>query len=154
MNSLPDWLKLPSSQKTGYKLTPSLLTSLSHSVCLQAVLMKIKNRILIDGIYDYFAQKYGTKKQKQSKCQKRREKHDRALKTVKRLKNEARCEFQKAKKHGLSPENIQPLAHKFFDLVREHSQVKRSSITRQQRANAQKSGITAIVTSGSLPKSF
>ena len=41
MNSLPglhwNFLLL---KKTGYKLTPSLLTSLSHSVCLQAVLMK------------------------------------------------------------------------------------------------------------------
>ena len=46
MNSLPGWLKLPSSQKTGYKLTPSLLTSLSHSVCLQAVLMKLRTEFL------------------------------------------------------------------------------------------------------------
>ena len=70
---------------------------------------------------DYFAQKHCTKKQYQSECQKRR-----ALKSVKRLKNESRHEFQKAKKDGFSPENIQPLAHKFFDLVRERSQVKRS----------------------------
>ena len=129
-------LKLPSSQKDwlqadtfGDQLVPQ---------CLSASSPDEKNRILIDGIYDYLAQKYGTKKQNRLKCQRRREKHDRALKTVKRLKNEARREFQKAKKDGLSPENIQPLARKFFDLVREHSRVKRSSITTQQRANSQK----------------
>lgn len=130
-------LKLPSSQEDWLQANTFFADQLVPQ-CLSASSPDEKNRILIDGIYDYFAQKYGTKQQKQSKCQKRREKHARALKTVKRLKNEARREFQKAKKHGLSPENIQPLARKFFDLVREHSRVKRSSITTQQRTNAQK----------------
>ena len=130
-------LKLPSSQE-GWLEADTFFADQLVPQCLSASSPDEKNRILIDGIYDYFAQKHGTKKQNQSKCQKRREKHNRALKTVKRLKNEARREFQKAKKDGVSPENIQQLARKFFDLVREHSRVKRSSITTQQRANSRK----------------
>ena len=69
-----------------------------------------KNRVLSEGIYDYFDQKFGTRQQKPNKHQRRRVRHDKALKKVKELKNMARKDFQKAKKQGLPADSIQPLA--------------------------------------------
>ena len=43
------------------------------------------------------------------------------------LKNLARRDFKNAKKQGLSADSIQPLAKKFFQLIREHSRLKKAS---------------------------
>ena len=86
-----------------------------------------KNRILSEDIYDYFQQNFGTRQQKCNKRQRRRIRQDKALKKVKELKNMARRDFQKAKKQGLLAENIQPLAQKFFKLIREHNHLKNTS---------------------------
>ena len=83
-----------------------------------------KNIVLSEGIYSSFAQKYGTRNPRISKQQKKRERHERALKKVKQLKNEARKEFRRAKEQGLQFKSIQMFAHTFFKLVREHSHLK------------------------------
>ena len=111
------------------QLVPSILSASSPDE---------KNKILVDGIYDYFAQTYGTRKQKSSKQQKKVEKHDRALKKVRQLKNEARRDLRQAKKEGLEPGSILSLSRKFFKLVREHSQLKRSSVSSQEKAQSRK----------------
>ena len=83
-----------------------------------------KNRVLCEGIYDFFAQKYGTRNPRIPKQQKRRERHERALKKVKQLKDEARKDFRRVKEQGLQIESIQMLACTFFKLVCEHSHLK------------------------------
>ena len=88
-----------------------------------------KNRILSEGIYDYFDQRYGTRQPKPSKHQRRRARQNKALKNLKELKNAARRDFQKAKKEGLPSESIQPLAKKFFQLIREHNRLKKVIIS-------------------------
>jgi len=125
-NRVPlDILKLPTCQQ-GWEEADAFLKEQLVPAVLQAASPEDKNRVLSEGIYDYFAQKYGARKQKPSRRQGKRAKHDRALKKVTQLKNEARREFQRANKHGLLPETIQPLACKFFELVREHSRLKAS----------------------------
>ena len=69
-----------------------------------------KNRVLSEGIYDYFEQNFGTRRQKPNKYQRRRVRQDKALKKVKELKNMARRDLQKAKKQGLLADSIQPFA--------------------------------------------
>ena len=56
--------------------------------------------------------------------------HDRALKEVTRLKNEARRALRKAKREGASGDVIQPLAANFLSLLRRHSQLCRDSSIR------------------------
>ena len=97
-----------------------------------------KNRVLSEGIYDCFDQKFGTRQQKPNKHQRRRVRHDKALKKVKELKNMARKDFQKAKKQGLPADSIQPLARQFFQLIREHNRLKKSSSATNNRDQARK----------------
>ena len=62
--------------------------------------IKAKNRILCDGIYAYFSERYGTKQPKTDRNTKRRQKHDRAPRRVKQLKGDAKKEFQREKQEG------------------------------------------------------
>ena len=87
-----------------------------------------KNRVLSEGIYGFFAQKYGTRNPRISKQQKKRERHERALKKVKQLKKE----------QGLPIESIQMFAHTFIKLVCEHSYLKQASQSAKQRSQASK----------------
>ena len=135
-NRVPlDVLKLPTCQQDWEEANTFLKEQVVPAV-LYVTNPDDKNRVLSEGIYDYFAKKFGTRKQKPNRHQGKRAKHDRALKKVTQLKNEARREFQKAKKHGLQPETIQPLARKFFELVREHSRLKSLSTRSKCRAQA------------------
>ena len=52
-----------------------------------------KNSILVESVYHYFEQRFGTQTVKPPKHHRRRVKHDRALSTVNRLKKEARREL-------------------------------------------------------------
>ena len=83
------------------------------------------NQVLSDGVYDYFARTYGTRKGLQNN--KKYAKHERALKTVTNLKNNARRDFRKAKREGFPPNAILAVARNFFKLVRQHSSLKKKS---------------------------
>ena len=83
------------------------------------------NQVLSDGVYNYFARTYGTRKGLQNN--KKYAKHERALKTVTNLKNNARRDFRKAKREGFPPNAILAVARNFFKLVRQHSSLKKKS---------------------------
>lgn len=97
-----------------------------------------KNRVLSEGIYAFFEQKYGIRQPKPSKQQRKRDKHERALRKVTQLKKNARKELRTAKALGLPSENIQPIAQTFFNLVREHSHLKRASQSSQKQTQMSK----------------
>ena len=63
--------------------------------------------------------------------------HDRALKEVTSLKNEARQALRKAKREGASGPTIQSLIGKFLSLLRQHSRLSRDSARRLQHKEAQ-----------------
>ena len=88
-----------------------------------------KNRILVEGVYAFFASAYGTR-QINLRKKRRRPLHNGSLKEVERNKKEAKKELKMAQQRGFSSEVIQSLAQQFFSLVRCHSSLKRSSNTR------------------------
>ena len=53
--------------------------------------------------------------------------HDRALKKVTTLKNEARKEFRRAKRNGTVEDEVSTLAKNFFQSVRKRSALKKKS---------------------------
>ena len=84
-----------------------------------------KNAVLVEGIYTFFSNKYGTKEP--SKRKKRQEKHAQALNRAKKWKNEAHKELRQAKFSGThSPEELMGLAKRFLQLIRAHSRCKRA----------------------------
>lgn len=88
-------LKLPRTQDEWNEAN----TFQEHVVpdVLQLATPEAKIEALCEGVYNYFAEKYGTLKPQQHNKQRKQEKHDRALKKVKQLKNEARKKLRKAK---------------------------------------------------------
>ena len=79
-------------------------------------------------------------------------KHDRALKKVTTLKNNARRVFYRAKREELPPNEILSLAKKFFELVRQHSSLKKRSQKKSQDNAAKKARQRCYKTFGSLQK--
>lgn len=128
-------LKLPSS-KEDWKRANSYFSQHLLPAVQAAVSPNEKNTILSEGIYDYFAETFGTKKHSNGKHERKRKRHERALAAVTKLKNEARRELRQAKRSGISIDTIQSISRKFFDLVREHSRVKRSSVSSAKYAQA------------------
>ena len=94
---------------------------------MQAISVEEKCSILVDGIYSYFANTCGIRVSLHESIHPR-EKHERALKKVTELRNKARKEFRQAKRDGRLREDVQTLAKNFFDLVRQHSKLKRRSL--------------------------
>ena len=58
--------------------------------------------------------------------------HDRALKEVTRLKNEARQALRRARRQCESASNLKSLSGRFLSLLRDHSRLKRQSSRRLQ----------------------
>ena len=116
-------LKLPSSQQEWTEANTFFSEVLVPEVLREST-PESKNRVLCEGIYGLFAQKYGTRNPGIPKQQKKRERHERALKRVKQLKKEARKDFRRAKEQGLPTESILMLARTSFKLVHEHSHLK------------------------------
>lgn len=98
-----------------------------------------KNQLLTTGLYNYFAEKYGTRKQPQvrNRDHHKQKRHDRALKKVTELKKKAKKEFRTAQREGFPQEQIQSLARNFFDLVRQ-SRLKRKSQQAGERTSARR----------------
>ena len=82
-----DVLKLPTCQQDWEEANTFLKEQVVPAV-RYATNPDDKNRVLSEGIYDYFAKKFRTRKQKPNRHQGKRAKHDRALKKVTQLKNE------------------------------------------------------------------
>ena len=125
-------LRLPKSSEE-WDETNLLLSVITPSV-LQATTIEEKNNILTNGIYDILAGRYGTRNPPRPK--KRPRQHDRTLKRVTRLKNEARQALRRARRQGESVSTIQSLSGNFLSLLREHSHLKRKSSRRLQDKEA------------------
>jgi len=86
-------LKLPSSKEDWAEADLHFREHLVPAVMNEAS-ADAKNSVLCDGIYQYFSEKYGVRRSKPDKTERKRKNHDRALKRVKQLKKTARKEFQ------------------------------------------------------------
>ena len=128
--------KLPSSDEEWAKANTFFKDHLISSVMNQPS-PEDMNRVLSEGIYAYLTSMYGTRKGKRklatTKHQVKHKQHDRALKKVTELRNIARKKFREAKRNGLPVEEIQSLGCAFFDLVRQHSLLKRKSSKHSQQ---------------------
>lgn len=106
---------------------------------LQATTVDDKHSVLVKGLYEYFEGKYGTVKARPSKKHPNKSgQHDRALKKVTKLKNEARSQFRKAKRNGSLADEVTTLAKNFFKLVRKQSALKKQSNKAQLNSTAAK----------------
>ncbi len=130
-------LKLLSSKEDWQKANVYLKVNVVPRV-LQACSVEEKNSILADGIYTYFATAHDVR---QTTTRKRKVpshgNHDRALK-VSELKKKARKEFRQARREGKVVEEIQSLARNFFNLIRQHSSLKKKSQRLSETGSAKK----------------
>ena len=111
---------------------------LSASV-LQAPTAEEKNLCLCSAVYDVMADRFETRSApctRRQQSQPRVKQHDRALKKVTQLKNEARQALHKAKRQGDSTSSIHTLAANFLSLLRTHSHLKRKSSQRLRHQEA------------------
>ena len=131
-----DSLRLPRSPEE-WEEADHLLCSVTASV-LQASTAEEKNSCLCAGIYDILAVRFGTRAtpRPQIPARSNLKQHDRALKEVTRLKNEARRAFRSAKREGASTDAIQSLATNFLSLLRQHSRLSRESSLRLRQKEA------------------
>ena len=107
-----------------------MLYAVTHSV-LQAITAEEKSSCLCTRVYGTQALPRPRKR-----MQLRLRQHDRALKKVTQLKNDARRALRRAKKLGESAPIIQSLAANFLYLLRTHSRLKRDSSHRLQHMEA------------------
>ena len=85
---------------------------------LEVSLPEEKNEVLSDGIYSYFAGKYGCRmKHHFSKQRKNNKPQNRVLSSVTQQLKEARKEYCQSKQEGLSAESHRLVASNFFKLV-------------------------------------
>ena len=114
----------------------TLLSAITPSV-LCATTVEEMNTILYDGIY-IISSRFGTQPLLRSKTrsQPKPKQHDRALKEVTRLKNEARRALRKARREGESVSTVQSLSGKFLSLLCDHSRLKRESSRKCQAKEA------------------
>ena len=125
-------LRLPKSPEEWDEA--NLLLSVITPSVLQATTIEEKNNILTNGIYDIMAGRYGTRNPPRPK--KRPRQHDRTLRRVTRLKNEARQALRRVRRQEESVSTIQSLSGNFLSLLREHSKLKRKSSRRLQDKEA------------------
>jgi hypothetical protein len=118
-------LKLPTTSDDWEQANTYFHTSLVPAV-LAVPTPQEMSRLLCEGLYTYFASKYGTNTTHAHK-KKRRPLHKGSLKEVQREKKEAKRELGLAKKNGSPVDVVHSLAKHFFSLVRAHSQLKRAS---------------------------
>ena len=117
-------LKLPTTSEDWEQANTYFHTSLVPAV-LAVPTPQEMSRLLCEGLYTYFASKYGTNTTHALK-KKRRPLHSGSMKEVQR-KKEAKRELRSAKKNGSPIDVVHSLAKHFFSLVQAHSQLKRAS---------------------------
>ena len=107
---------------------------------IQAQSVDEKNRILCEGIYNYFAGKYGVKNAPSVSRPgpKKSRKHNRPLKKVIQERNGARRDARQAKKKGRDDTLIRDLPRKLYKLVRTHSKAKRKMLNARMNLEARK----------------
>ena len=131
-------LCLPSSEEEWNEAYAHFKIHLVTSI-LQMSLPSEKNEMLSSEVYEYFANKYGTRAQyPKKKRPNRRTWQTKSLEEVTKQKNAARQQLHRAKRKGLSADHIKSLARSFFHLVREHSRVKRLCHNQETSKTARK----------------
>jgi hypothetical protein len=123
-----EYIKLPRIPEGWEEADHYFSTTLVPAVIAEPVPQE-KNRILVEGVYAFFASAYGTR-QINLRKKRRRPLHNGSLKEVERKKKEAKKELKMAQQRGFSSEVVQSLAQQFFSLVRCHNRLKRSSNAR------------------------
>ena len=120
-------IKLPKTSE-AWEEADILLSSVTPLV-LQAITAEEKNNCLGTAVYNILAARFGTRppSRPQKLLQSRIRQHDRALKEVTCLKNEARRALRRAKSECANRDTIQSLAANFLSLLRQHSHLKRVS---------------------------
>ena len=94
------------------------------SLVLGSTAPEQKHLALVQGIYWYLSSRFGTKSPKATNQQVKQKRHDRELKMVTNLKNEARKRVRAAKKDNKTPEVVAALTGSFLSLLRQHSRLK------------------------------
>ena len=125
------FLKLPRSPNDWQKANEELATTVVPAA-ISCSTVDEKNKILCEGVYQYFSQMFGTQT-KQAHHTKGWRRHNRRLKKLTKLKNESRRELRKAKKDSLDEATIRTVAREFHRLLRLHS--KESKISNKSKAN-------------------
>ena len=129
-------LKLPSSQEEWEDANCFFSQVLVPQV-LQEISPDAKNNKLMEGIYCFFAERYGTTQPKKNKRQRRQEKLAQALISAKQMKKEARKELRQAKANGnLSADPIMSVARKFLQLVRSHKRALQHAAGKKRAMSA------------------
>ena len=95
---------------------------------LDAISAEDKNSCLCNGVYDVLVSHFGTRPppQSQRKAAAKQKQHDRALKRVTRLQNEARQALRHTKRQGETGSTLHTLAANFLSLLRTHSRLRRA----------------------------
>ena len=97
-----------------------------------------KNRILCEGIYKHFATKYGVRAKANHAITSKARTHNRPLKKLRKMRNEARRDLRKAKRDNQGELVIQELAKKFYKLIRMHSKAQKVSLRVKASLEAKK----------------
>jgi len=101
---------------------------------LQASSSEEKDSILTTRTYEVLANRFGVRppSKAQGRVQRKLKQHERALKKVTTLKNEARQALRRARREGECMTTVQRLTANFLSLLRTHSHLKRASANRLQ----------------------
>ena len=89
---------------------------------------------LVSNIYTVVRDKFGVRCVNRSH---RHRRHDRQLKTFRRLKNEARRAFRSAKRNNDPASVISALSRSFHNLIKQHSRARKASLRAQQLKDSQ-----------------
>ena len=100
--------------------------------------MDEKDRTLCDGVYQYFSQWFGTKKQKQGKRPRQSKEQMKRLEELKRQKNEARRKLRQVKRSNTDEMAIRAVARDFHHLLRIHSKVFHLTVKTRAKLEALK----------------
>ena len=130
-------LLLPTSDEDWFIANACFRDQVTPRV-IQATSVDDKNTNLVEGLYSYFAEKYGTRKPTHTKKMSTQHKQDRALKKVRNLKNQARRAYRQAKRNRTEQVDIQSLVRNFFKLVQSHSSLKKLSTRGENKLNAKR----------------
>ncbi len=104
---------------------------------INASTVEEKNRLLCDGVYQYFSEKFGTRSP-QRKPRRRPQRPARRLKDLTQQKNESRKRMRKARREGCDEATIRTIAKEFHKLLRLHSKEKKGQVKTKAKIEALK----------------
>lgn len=97
-----------------------------------------KHQTLCNGVYHYFAEKFGIQKKPVRKPKRRRSEQQRRLHNLTKQKNDAKKTLRRARKDGLDQSTIKTIAREFHKLLRLHNKESRISAKCSARLEALK----------------